>query len=249
MIKEERFEIILKLLEKEVKVSYEKLAELLSVSEDTVRRDVDNLYRNGLLSKVKGGAMLRSKDPLSFQDRSLFSTDEKSAIALKALKFIKNGQTLFMDGGTTICAIAKVLPRDIAVRIVTNNMELIPILKQFPNVELVVLGGIYHLETAITTGAQTVTEASQFIANVYFMGTCAVDYQFGVSATVKADCDVKRAMIASSRKTIVLADSNKLRKTEPFKAANMSEIDILISDIPSDHDELKEFRNLDIQLV
>ena len=249
MIKEERFEIILDKLQQEVTATYESLALLLSVSEDTIRRDIDYLYRNGLLSKVRGGAMLRSKDPMSFQERSLQGSGEKNIIALKAQKFIKNGMTVFMDGGTTICAIANNLPADTAIRIITNNTELIPIVKRFKNIELIVLGGTYHQNTATTTGADTCLQAAQYIADVYFMGTCAIDCKLGISASVKTDAEVKKIMQGLSRKTIVLASQNKLRYTEPFKVADITDVDILITDLSSDAQELDEFRHLDIQLV
>lgn len=83
MLKEERFEIILNELKNRKKVKFEDLAMQLNVSEDTVRRDIDALHRNGLLSKARGGAILREKDPLTFQDRQSFLTKEKDIIALK----------------------------------------------------------------------------------------------------------------------------------------------------------------------
>src|ERR1700750_1933223 len=104
MLKEERFEIILSQLKEKNKVKFEDLASLLQVSEDTVRRDIDLLHRNGLLSKARGGAISREKDPLSFHDRQSFLTKEKDIIALKAQQFLKDGMTVFMDGGTTVCA-------------------------------------------------------------------------------------------------------------------------------------------------
>jgi len=110
MIKEKRLKHILALLQSKEMVTYDLLAGELSVSEDTIRRDIEELHNNGLLSKVRGGAMLRSENPLSFQDRTTYLQGGKDIIALKAQQLIKNGQTIFMDGGTTLCAIAARLP-------------------------------------------------------------------------------------------------------------------------------------------
>lgn len=249
MLKEERFEIILTQLKEKTKVTFEELALNLQVSEDTVRRDIEVLHRNGLLSKVRGGAILREKDPLSFHDRQSFSADEKNVIALKVQPFIKDGMTVFMDGGTTICAVANYMTPTINLRIITNNMSLIPVLSKFKNVELVVLGGNYDGNLSVTEGLTTCHEASQYIADLFIMGTCAVDAGFGVSATSVTDAETKRTMIQSSKKIIALADQNKLRRTEPFKICDVSDIHILITDLPADDLELESLRKSDIQIV
>lgn len=249
MLKEERFEVILTQLKKKKKVKFEDLAADLNVSEDTVRRDIEHLHRNGLLSKVRGGAISREKDPLSFHDRQSFSADEKNSIALKVQPFIKNGMTVFMDGGTTTCAVANYMPTDTKIRVITNNMSLVPILTQFKNIELVVLGGLYDPNLAVTTGTNTCYEAGQFIADLFIMGTCAIDAGFGASATSISDVETKRTMIRSSKKTIALANQHKLRRTESFKICDIMDIDVLITDLPSDHDELESFRGLNLQIV
>lgn len=249
MLKEERFEIILSQLKEKNKVKFEDLASLLHVSEDTVRRDIDILHRNGLLSKARGGAILREKDPLSFYDRQSFLTKEKDIIALKAQPFLKDGMTVFMDGGTTVCAVAGYMPLDIQLRIITNNYSLPPILSKFNNIELVMLGGIYDHELAVTTGAVACNEAAQYIADLFIMGTCAVDARFGISATSIPDGETKKAMAGSSKKIIALANQNKLRRTEVFKISAIDAVDILITDLDSADAELEPFRNTNIQII
>ncbi|ASK29295.1 DeoR family transcriptional regulator [Chryseobacterium sp. T16E-39] len=249
MLKEERFEVILTQLKQKNKVKFEDLADDLNVSEDTIRRDIDHLHRNGLLSKVRGGAILREKDPLSFHDRQSFLADEKNVIALKVQQFIKDGMTVFMDGGTTTCAVANYMPKDISIRIITNNTSLIPILSNFKRVELVILGGIYDDNLAVTTGNTTCNEASQFIADLFIMGTCAIDANFGASATSITDVETKRTMIKSSKKTIALANQSKLRRTEPLKICDIADLDVLITDLSADDGELEDFRGLNVQIV
>lgn len=249
MLKEERFEVILTQLKKKNKVKFEDLAEDLNVSEDTIRRDIEQLHRNGLLSKVRGGAMLREKDPLSFHERQSFLADEKNIIALKAQQFIKDGMTLFLDGGTTTCAVANYMPIDINIRVITNNTSLIPILSKFKRVELIILGGVYDDDLAVTTGNTTCHEVSQFIADLFIMGTCAIDADFGASATSISDAETKRTMIKSSKKTIALANQNKLRRTEPLKICDIVDLDVLITDLSADDIELESFRGLNVQIV
>lgn len=249
MLKEERFDIILKKLETDHKVLYEDLAFVLKVSEDTVRRDIESLHQNGLLKKVRGGAISKSKDPLSFGQRSTYANDKKDTIALKAQKFIKSGMTIFMDGGTTICTIARHLPSDITLRIITNNLALIPIIAKFPKIEIIVLGGDYQPELEITSGIDTCLQINNFQSDLYFMGVCAIHHQFGASAIFKTDAEVKRCMTKSSKKVIAVAHENKIANIETFKVTDLDNIDVIITDLPSDDEELKLFRNLGLQIL
>ncbi len=249
MLKEKRFEFILKQLESTELLSYENLATQIGVSEDTIRRDIDYLHKSGLLSKVRGGAMQRSKNPLSFQDRENYLKQEKEVIALKAQQFITEGMTLFMDGGTTICAIASYFPRDIKIRVVTNNMILIPILMDFKNIELIVLGGRYDAQTATSTGLVTCQEVQEYIADLYFMGTCGIDANLGISASQQYDAEVKKSMLKSAKRSIALANHDHLSIHESFKICNFQEVDILITNLGSDDELLNPFRNLSVSLV
>lgn len=249
MLKEERFDHIINLLKQNGKVTYDLLSSELHVSEDTVRRDIETLHNNGLLVKVRGGGILPSKNPLSFQNRTGYLTEGKEVIALKALRFIKKGQTVFMDGGTTVCAIAAHLPLDSSFRVVTNNQALVPILSKFKGIEIIVLGGVYNRNTETNTGVRTCEEVKQYVADLYLMGTCAVQSKFGITAAVNEDGEVKQAMLKASIKKIALSNTEKLGSVHSFKVCDMQEIDVLITDIPSDDSRLETYRNLGIKLV
>lgn len=249
MLKENRFDFILNELKKKKQLTYEWIAGKLDVSEDTIRRDIEILHKNGLLSKVRGGAMLRARNPLSFQDRSHYLKKEKEVIALKAQQFIKEGITLFMDGGTTNLAIASLLPSDLSARIITNNQAIVPVMAQHKNIELIILGGKYNHAGATTYGQTTCRQAGDFIADLFLMGTCAVDPVAGVSGDGQQDVDVKRAMIQASDSVLALANHERLFRKEPFKVCELDILDTIITDLPSDHKDMDEFRNTDIQIL
>jgi DeoR/GlpR family transcriptional regulator of sugar metabolism len=249
MLKEERFTHILTTLKKKGKVDLESLSSALNVSEDTVRRDIDSLHNNGLLLKVRGGAITLSKNPLSFQDRTRHLSEEKNVVGLKAQQLIKDGQTIFMDGGSTVCAIASHLPANARFRLVTNNMALIPILANYKHIELIVLGGRYDRETAVNASGQTCSEAAKYIADLYFMGTCALHPDLGISAVYQADGEVKQSMLKNAAKTYALGNHTNLHSTEYYKVCNLKEITGLITDLPTDDPQLDNFRNLGIRLL
>lgn len=249
MIKEERFDYILGLLKTNGKVTYETLALDLDVSEDTIRRDIELLHNNGLLSKVRGGAILLSRNPLNFQDRASYLSDGKQTIALKAQQFIKNGQTLFMDGGTTTCAIAAHFPLNSNLRVVTNNVALVPILSKFKDIEIIILGGVYNKHTATNLGAKTCEDVRDYIADIYFMGACAIQSKFGITSTFNDEAEVKRIMLANSKQTIALGNIEKINNTESFKVCDLEDINVLITDLPSDDSKLDTYRSLGIKLI
>jgi DeoR/GlpR family transcriptional regulator of sugar metabolism len=249
MLKEERFTHILTTLKKKGKVNFESLSNALKVSEDTVRRDIESLHNNGLLVKVRGGAITHSKNPLSFQDRTHFLSEEKNIIGLKAQQFINNGQTVFMDGGSTVCAVASHLPATASFRLITNNMALVPIISTFRHIELILLGGTYDRETAVNTGRQTCSEAAQYIADLYLMGTCAIQPNLGISAVFQADGEVKQIMLNNAGQTYALGNHANLNSTEYFKVCSLQEISGLITDLPTDDTRLDEFRGKGVRLI
>jgi DeoR/GlpR family transcriptional regulator of sugar metabolism len=249
MLKEERFDYILDRLKKESRIAYDTVAEALGVSEDTIRRDIEALHKNGLLAKVRGGAIIRAKNPLNFQDRSSYQSDAKEVIALKAQQFIKNGQTIFMDGGTTVCAIAAHFPINSNFRVITNNNALIPILARYQQIEVIVLGGIYNRFTETNTGGQTCQEAKNYIADLFFMGTCAIHSKLGVTAVLQDDGEVKQAMLSQSQKTIALTDKEKLELTEHYKVCDVTSLSAIITELPSDETALDQLRDLGPSLI
>ena len=249
MLKEERFNHILKLVHKKGKAFYDSLSEDLNVSEDTIRRDIESLHDSGLLLKVRGGAISLAKNPLSFQDRSRHLSKEKDLIALKALPLIKNGQTIFMDGGSTICSIAAHLPGNSGFRLITNNMALVPFISKLKKIELIILGGIYDRNAAVNSGGQTRNEVKQYIADLYFMGACAIQKDFGISAVFQNDGEVKQAMLNNARKTFALANSTQLNMTEHYKVCNLKEIDGLITELTANDARLDEFRKSGLRLI
>lgn len=249
MVKEERFEKILAQLREGSIATYSVLANELAVSEDTVRRDIDQLHQNGLLSKVRGGAIARKKNPLAFHDREGFLNDEKQVIALKVQPLLKNGMTVFMDGGTTMCYVADNFSIDLSLRVVTNNMALLPMLKRFPKIEVIVLGGAYDRTIQTNVGAGTCEQVAYYVADMYLMGTCAISVENGITAANKDDGEVKRAMLKAARQTIVLANSEKLESWEHFKVADLEKVDKLITELPSDDAKLDGFRNKGFQII
>ncbi len=249
MLKEERFDHILKELKISNKVFFEGLAKNLNVSEDTIRRDIEVLSKSGLLVKVRGGAIAPSVNPLSFQDRADLFSDAKKIIALKAQQVLKEVRTVFIDGGTTTLAVASSLPLQSRLRIITHNVALIPMLALHEHIELIILGGTYNRLTKTNLGIQVAFEAQRYQADLYLMGTCAIDSTRGVTASVHEDGEIKKVFMKASAKTAVLSNQAKLETADFFHVADLSRIDMLITDLPSNDPKLHPYRRFDLEIL
>jgi DeoR/GlpR family transcriptional regulator of sugar metabolism len=138
MLKEERFQIILKQLGLDQKVYLAGLSTLLNVSEDTIRRDIKELADQGLLKSVRGGAVPHSPGPHHFRDRILYDNEQKQIIAKKALGFLKDDQVVLFDGGTSAMLIAQMLPKDLRLTVITNSFPIASLLEEHEHVEVLV---------------------------------------------------------------------------------------------------------------
>lgn len=248
MLKEVRFEHILNKLKSNNQVFFEELALELAVSEDTIRRDIDILVKSGLMVKVRGGAIPPAHSPLTFQQRTGMFTDGKQRIGLKAQQHLTDVKTVLLDGGTTILAVAAALPIAAKLRIITNNLALPQLLVNHKEVEIIVLGGNYIPGTQTTVGVQTCMEAGKYVADLYLMGTCAIDSNVGVTAQFAEDGEVKKAFVKAARKTVALVIQEKLNTIDYFKVCALDEIDGLITDLASDSEQLATYRFSDLEI-
>ncbi|RYY30916.1 MAG: DeoR/GlpR transcriptional regulator [Chitinophagaceae bacterium] len=249
MLREERFQFILDALKLKKQIGYEKMAEALNVSEDTIRRDIATLQTMGLLSKVRGGAIPLSRNPLSFQERSAYLTEGKQVIAMKTLPFIKPGATIFLDAGSTICAIAASIPPDYHCRIITHNLAVVPMLKNHKNIELVILGGRYDAVTETNTGLTTAKEAAVYLADIFVMGICAMHPVQGITASLQTDGEIKQAMLHAARQTIAVSNSQKLNGAAYFRVCAPDMIEALITELPATSNVLDAYRSSGIRLI
>src|ERR1700759_3345767 len=154
MLKEERHDFIIKSLKSNRSVKLGELSEALAVSEDTIRRDIEGLAKNGLLTKVRGGAIPHSPNAHSFQERINVSETEKGIIARKALQLVKPGDTILLDGGTTTYALAGLL--DIPLTVVTNNIPIAVLLGGRKDLEVIITGEKILSDSMVTAGTYAI---------------------------------------------------------------------------------------------
>ncbi|GLU51299.1 DeoR/GlpR family DNA-binding transcription regulator [Dyadobacter frigoris] len=249
MVREKRFNFILEKLRNNSEVGFSELSSDLNVSEDTIRRDIDMLADNGLLLKIRGGAIPRSHNPLSFKERIGHLQDDKEIIALKAQTLIKSGQTIFMDGGTSVYTLVSLLSTDIKLTVITNNTAIIPALSAYSGIELIVLGGHYLKESETIVGYQAIKMAENFQADLYFMGVCALDMQKGVTAIYMQEAELKKTMLEHSSMAIALSTFDKLETFEPYRVCPVQSLDYVITEMDSQNKIFEPYKKAGIKVL
>jgi len=248
MVKEERLQLILDQLTKDNKVQLSEMSRLLNVSEDTVRRDIKELDVQGLLKAVRGGAIANSPIPHHYRDRENYDLGQKRAVAAKALSFLKNGQVVFFDGGTSVLALAESLPKDLKIRVVTNSFPVANVLEDHPNAEVIFAGGKLYKTSFTTIGHQTIETFRNVRANICFFGVGSI-HSIGITAKSYEDSQVKKMMVAMSDKTIALSTLEKINTAETYYICPVTDIDVIITEAEPDNPQLKIYKDMGITIV
>lgn len=249
MVREKRFNYILEKLHDNSEVAFSELSSDLHVSEDTIRRDIDALANNGLLLKIRGGAIPRSHNPLSFKDRIGQLSNDKELIAFKAQTLIKSGQTIFLDGGTSVYTLVSLLSTDIKLTVITNNTAIIPALSAYPSVDLIVLGGKYLKQSETIVGYQAIKMVENFQADLYFMGVCALDMVKGVTSSYMEEAELKQAMLRQSAVSIALSTFDKLETFESYRVCPIQSLDYVITETDAQNVRLRPFKEVGIKVL
>jgi DeoR/GlpR family transcriptional regulator of sugar metabolism len=226
----ERRQAILTRLERDGKVVASELVGALGVSEDTVRRDLRELAAHGLVQRVHGGALPPAPAAASFAQRLAIAPEAKAHLAEAALPLLEGARVLLLDGGTTALELARRLPADRAVTVLTNAPPVAAELAAHATAEVVLIGGRLLKESQVTVGAATVEALRQVRADVCVLGICSLHPELGVTALDHDEAHVKRAMVAASADVIALATADKLRTASPWLVAPVAELTHLVTD-------------------
>ncbi len=248
MVKEERLELILSHLAKDSKVHFAEMSHLLNVSEDTVRRDIKELNEQGLLRAVRGGAISHSAIPHHYRDREKYDVGQKKRIAEKAIPFIKNGQTIFMDGGTSVLAVAQMIPKDLKVTVVTNSFPVADVLEDHPNADVIFAGGRLYKTAFTTIGHETIQTIRNVRANLYFMGVSSLN-TLGLTGKSYEDVQVKKTMAEMSAQVVALSTLAKINTGQAFYICPLTDIDAIITEADPNSEELDAYRNMGLKII
>ncbi|MGN6615711.1 MAG: DeoR/GlpR family DNA-binding transcription regulator [Ilyomonas sp.] len=249
MLKEERFDFILNKLKLNRLVKLNELSKDLQVSEDTVRRDIESLSKNGLLLKVRGGAIPHSPNAHSFKERIHVSEQNKELIASKALELLESNQTILLDGGTTTYTLAALLPKDLPITVVTNNIPIAALLMEHPTANVIVSGGKVFKDSQVTIGMEAIHLLQNIRVDICFVGVCSIHHEIGVSTVDYDEAEVKRVMIQSANRVVAVTTHDKIGTAESYKVCDISVLDSIITDRDTDDVLFEPYKELKIKII
>ncbi|MEJ8845481.1 DeoR/GlpR family DNA-binding transcription regulator [Variovorax rhizosphaerae] len=210
MLTRQRKQHILEALRRDGQVIARALSEELALSEDTIRRDLRELAAEGLLQRVHGGALPLAPAEADFPGREKIATADKRLIGRAAARMVLPGQVVFIDGGTTAVQMARHLPASLRATVVTHSPSVAVELAGHAGVEVVLVGGRLFKHSMVAVGAAALQAIAQVRADTYFMGVTGVQAQAGLTTADLEEAHIKRALMAASAETVVLASSEKI---------------------------------------
>ena len=214
-------------------VSVVELSELLNASSNTIRRDLDVLTREGVAERGHGGATPRAQKPAeeALAIRELRNVEEKRAIARAAVQQVKPGDTVFLNDGSTVMALARELAAaQIELFVVTPAVDVANVLVESPLLTVCLLGGIVRRTSLATGGTFAETVLGQFNADVALLSADAFGIADGMSFAKADDAMLTRKMAARARRCVAMLASPKFGDVARVAGVSVSQIDMLITD-------------------
>lgn len=224
------------------------LAAEFRVSASTIRRDLDVLSAEGLLRRVRGGGSSVEPDAVPFGEVSTHHGDEKNAIAVRAAELVPDGSVVLIDIGTTTARLAHQL-RGRRLTVITASLAVVDELRDEDCVELIVLGGALRNNYLSLVGMLTEQALAQLRANVCFLSASGIRPGGQVMDTTGIEVPVKRAMVAASERTILLADRTKFPGTGLLSVCGPDQIATLVTNAGADQATLNVFRAATTEVI
>jgi DeoR/GlpR family transcriptional regulator of sugar metabolism len=240
MLKEERQSFIIKQINLHNKVLSSDLSLKLNVSEDTVRRDLNELAESGQILKVHGGALSKSFH-YPFQQTEAYAKESKKEIARKVLQLIQDEMVVLVGGGTTMIEVARMIPDSLKCTFFTVSPLVALELAERPKTNVMMLGGQLSKNSHINIGAQVINQLSEIRVDLCILGANGISLEHGVTDSDWEVVQVKKAMIRSAKKTAIMSIAEKLNSNQNMKVCDLNSIHYLITDIRPQDTALKDY--------
>lgn len=247
---EERKQMIVELVNRQVKATVASLCEEFGVSPATVRNDLRELEFAGLLKRTHGGAIRNKKTSYEkiYEERLVYRKEEKHAIGKAAAAMVQEGDTIIMDTGTTTLEMARFLTDVSRLTVVTNDLGIASYLNRNSNADLLVVGGFLRKHFNCFCGPLTVSALEGLSVDKAFISSDGVSVEKGITTPNVDISMVRRAFIDRADEKILLVDHSKFGKTAFVKCADLSEIDVVVTDEKADKKYLARMREEGVEI-
>ncbi|KQW31288.1 DeoR family transcriptional regulator [Rhizobium sp. Root274] len=249
MLTEQRRREILEVLKRDGRALAGELARLWDVSEDTIRRDMRDMAAAGLLVRVHGGALPVAAPLPDFSARQNLSTEEKRRLAAACVRLINPGQTVFLDGGTTTAEIARQIPIDMALTVVTHAPTIAAEFERHAQVEVILIGGRLFKHSMVAVGPTALSAIGRIRPDTFFVGATAAHPTEGLSTGDFEEAAIKRQIAKRSTATYCPLTAEKLGAVSPFGIVPLSEVTGLIVGAEAPEDVLAGYRAAGAEMI
>jgi DeoR/GlpR family transcriptional regulator of sugar metabolism len=253
---QQRFNVILVSLQQTGTVSVEDLSAKLDVSVVTIRRDLDTLEQQGLLSRTHGGAV--SLDPLFYEpfkkDRSFLAqverlADEKHRIGRAGAALIQSGETIAITPGTTTAEVIRGLPLNCNITVVTNTANIAMELSKRKDVSVFVTGGHLHGDWFSLVGPTAIRSLENMLIQTIYIGADGLDAEWGASCFSSDEAELNGTMVKQARRRIAVVDHTKLGVVANWRICETAAIHTLITDTGATDKMIAPFRKAGIEII
>jgi len=218
------------LLEKK-NVTVTELSKRFKVTEETIRRDLQQLENEGFLCRTYGGAFIQDgvQNDVALPLRETAFIDSKEKIGFECSKLIHHGDTIFLDASTTATFIAKHI-KNMRLTVVTNSLMVIDQLKGQEDIHLVVIGGTYSSKSKAFNGRATTDALKNYFVDKTFMSCRSVSLDHGITDSNEELASIRQTLLGVSDKIYLIADFSKINKTSFVHICDFTDIDAIVSD-------------------
>ena len=247
----DRRERILDMIREDGNVKVVVLSKIFRVSEVTIRQDLEKLEQEGYLEREHGGAYLKDigNQVKSFSLQHKENMELKAKIGKKAGEFIKDGDCIILDSGTTTTEIARQLLQRQNLTVITNALNIAWLLGAEPGISVIMTGGEFKAPTLSLTGEKAADFFRGLHADKLFLATAGISLKSGLTYPSLSDLVVKKAMIDSADVVYLVADSTKIGKSSLASLGAMSLIDYLITDEGIKEKDKQVFKENEIEFI
>ena len=248
MLKEERQAFIMRQINLHNKVLSTDISNMLSISEDTVRRDLKEMAEDGKILKVHGGAIGRSFHYPFNTSNTVYAQSAKQLIAQKTVKLLKNDMVVLTGGGTTMIELAKSIPDSLRSTFFTISPLVALELVEHRNLTVISIGGQLSPSSHVHIGASVINQLSDIKVDLCLLGANGFSVQDGMTDSDWEVVQVKRAMIRAGKKLAILSIAEKLNSSQRMKVCDLNLINYLITELQPDNHILTPYSHLDLEL-
>lgn len=230
MLSAQRRTHLLDLLEREGRIVAKEAAASLSVSEDSIRRDLRDLADAGQCIRVYGGALPVPAADRPFAERLSLETDSKERVARVAAARIRPGSTVIIDAGTTALALARLLPDDPTLTVITPSPAVALAVAEHSPARVIMIGGELGRHSMVANGALAAEAIRRLSADACFLGVTGVHPEHGLTTGELDDAATKRALAERSTEVYVLASEEKVGAVSRYPVLDLDEVTEVIVD-------------------